>query len=107
MFRPSRMSSAALKRCQQINAELTEEIASLQAEIEELKRNNLTTTLQQLQQTNNILSRNLNPLSNENLAELNAFQADINAGRGGYQRVLRKYRTNKHRSKKRKGTKRR
>jgi hypothetical protein len=51
--------------------------------------------------------RNLNPNSNANQAELNALQAEINANKGGYQRVPRRHRTKKYRSKKRKGTKRR
>ena len=105
------MSSAALKKCQEINVQLTEENAylteentQLKAEIEQLTSNNVTTILQRLNQTNNTLTRNLNPLSNDNQADLERQLAELE---GGYRRRARKHRTNKYRSKKRKGTKRR
>ena len=85
MFRPSRMS-AALKKCQEINAQLTEENAVLKAIIEQL--NNVHNT----------------ELTEEDKATLAAFADEHGIPHGGYRR-----RTRKHRSKGKKcrGTKRR
>lgn len=85
------MSASALKKCQEINTQLTEENAVLKAVIEQL---------------NNVHNTELTELTEEEEAALAEFADEQGIPKGGYRRV-RRHRTKKYRSKKSRGTKRR